>query len=727
MTALYQPTADTADVRVPGPRDLEEHGGQPGRGGGRGRGWRRNDRRSDRPALRRRITLVQRLWAMVALGVVVLASISALTFEKSHVVRTENERGSNDYAAASKLDAGYGEWLLARTWSAQYVNAVESGASPAAISTAYTTAAKHAGTAQSKFSAGVLLAETPAAQTWFRKLAAATRSYATYLARMKRAGDAHQLDPLSRLQTKANTAAGAIDDLYGEADDSNDNAAAAHNADVDNAAASLIRSTLIVSIIGLLLFVVVGFFVVRAIAGPLRKVVDSLRAIAAGDRSQRVEHDNQDEVGTIAVAVDQVIDALDAADGAARRTEAERLARAEQDRLAVEERARLDREAAEREARLERERAAAEQAQAAREQELERQQAEERARTERERLEAEHERQRAAAEADAARAREAAAVAAETTARVEVVKDYLATVAGGDLTQELALAGEDNVGQMAGSVRALVSSLRASMTQIGQTAAAVSDASGRLTGVSAEMGGSVDDAAALVGNVSAAAEQVSGNVQTVAGAAEQMTASIAEIARNATQASSVAAAAVERARAATGTIEALGSSSAEIGQVIKVITSIAQQTNLLALNATIEAARAGDAGKGFAVVANEVKELAGETARATDEIGRLIEAIQRDSAGASQAISEIGEVINSIYGIQATIAAAVEEQSATTNEISRSVTDAATGTNGIAADSASAAAAAATAQSGAVSTAQAATSLAALATELDGLVRHFAC
>ena len=176
---------------------------------------------------------------------------------------------------------------------------------------------------------------------------------------------------------------------------------------------------------------------------------------------------------------------------------------------------------------------------------------------------------------------------------------------------------------------------------------------------------------------------------------------------------------------AQGTVASLGESSAEIGQVIKVITSIAQQTNLLALNATIEAARAGDAGKGFAVVANEVKELAKETARATEDIGRKIEAIQSDTSGAVSAISEISEVIGRISDIQSTIASAVEEQTATTNEISRSVSEAATGANDIAEDVTRVASAASDTQQGAQTTLQSATDLSGMATELRDLVGQF--
>jgi methyl-accepting chemotaxis protein len=169
----------------------------------------------------------------------------------------------------------------------------------------------------------------------------------------------------------------------------------------------------------------------------------------------------------------------------------------------------------------------------------------------------------------------------------------------------------------------------------------------------------------------------------------------------------------------------LGASSAEIGDVIKVITKIAEQTNLLALNATIEAARAGDAGKGFAVVANEVKELAKETAAATDDIGQRIVAIQGDAQAAGHAIDDITGVIARISDIQNTIASAVEEQTATTNEITRHVTEAATGANEIAASITGVAQAAHDTSSGAASTQVSARDLAELADELNRSVTRF--
>jgi len=162
----------------------------------------------------------------------------------------------------------------------------------------------------------------------------------------------------------------------------------------------------------------------------------------------------------------------------------------------------------------------------------------------------------------------------------------------------------------------------------------------------------------------------------------------------------------------------LGESSTQIGQVIKVITSIAQQTNLLALNATIEAARAGEAGKGFAVVANEVKELAKETAKATEDISRKIDAIQADTKAAADAIATIGEVINQINGISNTIATAVEEQNPTTNEMAR-------GSGEITSSIAGVAQAAESASHGAGDTQKAAQQLVETSTQLRHLVEQF--
>ena len=198
-----------------------------------------------------------------------------------------------------------------------------------------------------------------------------------------------------------------------------------------------------------------------------------------------------------------------------------------------------------------------------------------------------------------------------------------------------------------------------------------------------------------------------------------------EISQSSTEAVRVAQAAAAEAQTATGTVAKLGDSSREIGDVVKVITSIAEQTNLLALNATIEAARAGEAGKGFAVVASEVKDLAQETARATEDISRRIEAIQSDSEEAVAAIARIAEIIEEVNSYQSTIAAAVEEQTATTGEMSRSVQEAAAGAGGIAGNIEYVATAAQSSSTGIVEAQRAAAELAQLSGDLRELVSRF--
>ena len=208
----------------------------------------------------------------------------------------------------------------------------------------------------------------------------------------------------------------------------------------------------------------------------------------------------------------------------------------------------------------------------------------------------------------------------------------------------------------------------------------VSISAGEIEANAQGMAASAEETACQAQAVAAASEQATRNVQTVASSAEELSASIREIAIRVQEASTVAQQAVRQSAEASGTMRQLGQSSQEIGQVVKVITSIAQQTNLLALNATIEAARAGEAGKGFAVVANEVKELARQTARATEEIERKIAGVQHDAEHAVREIGDISCVISKINEISGTIAAAVEEQNAATDEISRNVTEAARGT-----------------------------------------------
>ena len=266
-------------------------------------------------------------------------------------------------------------------------------------------------------------------------------------------------------------------------------------------------------------------------------------------------------------------------------------------------------------------------------------------------------------------------------------------LAAGDLTHRLSEGSSDEVGQLRRSVNSLIDRLRAMIGHLSRSASQLGTASDELTQTAQQLAAGADATTRQSSTVAAAAEEMSVNmqqmassteqmsagVQTVSSSVSQMTAAISEVARSAEQAASVAEKAAHLAETSNSRIDHLNTAAGEIGKVVEVIQDIAEQTNLLALNATIEAARAGDAGKGFAVVATGVKELARETAVATEDIRRRIQGIQQSTGTAIEAINEISAVVGQINDASRTIASAVEEQSATTREIARNVSEVATG------------------------------------------------
>ncbi|MCM4078094.1 methyl-accepting chemotaxis protein [Paractinoplanes hotanensis] len=267
--------------------------------------------------------------------------------------------------------------------------------------------------------------------------------------------------------------------------------------------------------------------------------------------------------------------------------------------------------------------------------------------------------------------------------RLDKVKASLTAMADGDLTARVDVRGRDEVGQMAEMLAIAQQQTRDVVASVGAAATSLSAAAEQTSVIANQISEGAATASQQARVVSQASQEVSQSVTTVAAGSEEMGSAIAEIARSANNAAEVVGKAVGITASANQTIATLGESSREIGDVIRVITAIAEQTNLLALNATIEAARAGETGKGFAVVAGEVKDLAQETAQATENIARRVEAIQGDSNQAVAAIGEISEIIGHISDYTTTIASAVEEQSATTAEMNRNVGEAASATGQI--------------------------------------------
>jgi methyl-accepting chemotaxis protein len=311
-----------------------------------------------------------------------------------------------------------------------------------------------------------------------------------------------------------------------------------------------------------------------------------------------------------------------------------------------------------------------------------------------------------------------------TFRRLNNMVDRVKDVAQGDVTKRIPIT-QDEIGEAAKWFNVFLDKLQNMIKSVADAAHEVGSASAEVSQASQQISANSQETSAQANVVSNAAAQVSENLQTVASGAEQMGVSIKEIARNASEAAKVAASAVKAAETTTAAIAKLGESSAEIGQVIKVITAIAQQTNLLALNATIEAARAGDAGKGFAVVANEVKELAKGTAKATEDISHKIEAIQTDTRAAVSAIASISRVIHQIDHISNTIAAAVEEQNTTTNEMVRNLGEASRGSGEITSNIAGVSQAAESTSHGATDSQNAVRQLVEMSRELGRVVGQF--
>jgi methyl-accepting chemotaxis protein len=305
------------------------------------------------------------------------------------------------------------------------------------------------------------------------------------------------------------------------------------------------------------------------------------------------------------------------------------------------------------------------------------------------------------------------------------VSEVLKSVAAGDLTQTVPDQTARELQAMAESVNTATGSLRETVSALAKSSEVLSGTSSRLSASSDELNVGAEHVSAQAERATATASSVSENVNTIATAAEEMSISIREIASTTLEGTKVATQAVDITETTSQTMARLGETSQQITQIVGIITSIAKQTNLLALNATIEASRAGEAGLGFAVVAGEVKDLAQETAQATEQISRQVTSIRTECEAAVTAIASISQIIGQVNDFQATISAAVEEQSATSHEMSRNVSAAATGSTDIAQDIEAMTVAARRSADSSSHNRQSAAELATLAGDLQQMVSRF--